>query len=106
MGLACVLGLAACVTIGQGTYSKNDAFDIMYECDLARSYGFYEDYSFILVDGKYRLGRQQGYAILEFLEDKGVDFRWKPKGKVPSQPLLARYRKQQLKLACAPFLAH
>ena len=85
MALGCVLGLTACLTIGEGTYPRDDAFDIMYECDMARSYGFYEDSSFILINGKYRMGLQQGYALLEFLEEHGVDFRWKPKGKIPSQ---------------------
>ena len=106
MGIMCALGLASCLSIGGASYSESDAFDIMYECHMARADGYFRDVTFILVDGKYRGGMQVGYSMLEFLEEKGVDFRWKPKGKTPSQAYLARYRKQQLKSACRPFLSY
>ena len=106
MGIMCALGLASCISIGGASYSESDAFDIIYECDMARSAGYFSEVSFILVDGKYRFGMQDGYAMLEFLEEKGVDFRWKPKGNIPSQSYLAKYRKQELKFACDPFLSY
>lgn len=106
MGIACVLGLTACISVGGSSYPTDDLFDIIYECDIARSYGYYSDASYILVDGKFRVGMQNGYVALEILEDLGVNFRWKPKGKTPPQIHLARYRKNQMKLACAPFLAY
>ena len=106
MGIMCALGLSACLSIGGNSFQKDDAFDIIYECNMARSYGYYDEVTFILVGGKYRIGMQDGYWMLEFLEEKGVDFRWKPEGKTPPQPQLARYRKQQLKSACYPFLTY
>ena len=109
MGLLCALGLATCVTIGGTTYPKEDAYDIAYECAMARSAGYYNDVTFILVNGKYRSGLQQGYLALDILEEHGVEFLWKPKGsrpgQRPNQGYLAMFRKEQLKLACYPFLA-
>ena len=61
MGIMCALGLASCISIGGASYSESDAFDIIYECDMARSAGYFSEVSFILVDGKYRFGMQDGY---------------------------------------------
>ena len=106
MGLMCTLGLAACISVGGSSYTEKKLNDIIYECRTANSYQFYNEITFILVDGKYRSGRQQGYLALEVLEELGVDFRWKPSGKVPSQGFLAKYRKDQLRSACYPFLVY
>ena len=103
LGLMCSLGLVACITVGGNSYSESDFYDISYECGMASSEGYFSEVTFILVGGKYRAGRQQGYLALEMLEELGVEFRWKPKGKTPSQAALAKYRKNQLKAACYPF---
>ncbi len=76
----------------------------MYECFMAESYSYYDRNTFILVGGEYRIGQQDGYRTLEFLEEHGVPFRWKPDGEIISQPLLAKYRKNQLVGACLPFI--
>ena len=104
MGVMCTLGLASCIAVGGISYPEKDVYDVKYECVMAEDYGFYDESTFILVKGRYRSGMQQGYLALEFLEEKGVDFSWKPTGKNPSQSYLAAYRKNQLKLACLPFL--
>ena len=106
MGLMCALGLVSCITIADTSYSESDAYDIIYECGMARSSRYFSELSFILVNGRYRSGMQHGYLMLDFLEEKGVPFKWKPKGKIPSQLFLAKYRKQQLINACGPFLSY
>lgn len=100
----CALGLTACITLNGISYPKKDFYDIKYECGMAQSEGFFEEVSYILVGGRYRLGMQQGYLALEMLENKGVDFSWKPKGKIPNQYSLAIFRKKQLIDACTPFI--
>jgi len=105
MSLMCILGLATCVTVSGTAYPENDLYDIIYECNMAQSSGFYEEVSFILVGGEYRIGLQDGYQALDYLEERGVNFRWKPDGDVKSPAHLAKYRKQQLILACAPFIS-
>ena len=81
MGLMCTLGLAACITVNGNSYPEKKFNEIIFECETARSYKFYNEFSFILVGGKYSAGSQQGYIALEVLEELGVDFRWRPKGK-------------------------
>ena len=104
MGLMCSFGLAACIAVGGSSYSESDFYDISYQCEMARSNGFFNEASFILINGRYRQGFQQGYLALEKLEEMGVDFRWKPKGGRQPQHALSNYRKKQLINSCHPFL--
>ncbi len=106
MGLMCSLGLVTCITVGGNSYPVRDVHDIHTICYQASDYGYYNDVTFILVGGKYRSGLQSGYMALDGLEELGVEFRWKPKGKTPPQSYLAKYRKDQLKTACYPFLVY
>ncbi|MDG1117621.1 MAG: hypothetical protein P8N72_10890 [Flavimaricola sp.] len=105
MSLMCTLGLATCITVGGTAYTTNDLHDITYECFMAQGAGFFEEVTFILLDGEYRIGLQDGYLALEFLEERGVTFRWKPDGDIRSPTHLAKYRKAQLIGACLPFIS-
>jgi hypothetical protein len=105
MSLMCTLGLATCITVNGTAYTTDDLYDIKYECAMAQSAGFFEEVTFILVDGEYRIGLQEGYQTLDFLEERGVTFRWAPDGDIRSPAHLANYRKDQLIRACLPFMS-
>ncbi len=104
MSLMCTIGLVTCVTLNGTSYTKDDFYDITHECFMAQGDGYYEEVTFILVGGDYRIGLQDGYQTLDFLEERGVEFRWKPDGEIKSQAHLAKYRKDQLVRACSPFI--
>lgn len=105
MSLMCTIGLATCITVNGVSYTTSDLNEIVYQCSMAQSAGYYETVSFILLDGEFRMGLQDGYLTLEFLEERGVNFMWKPDGGAKSQAHLANYRKSELVQACAPFIS-
>ena len=105
MSLMCALGIATCISVNGQNFTKDSVDEILFQCGEAELNGYYSEFTYILVDGKYRLGQQAGYLALEILEDNDVDIRWRPKGPIPSQFQLAKYRKQQLVSACYPFLS-
>lgn len=71
---------------------------------MAQRYGHYDEVAFILVGGEYRIGLQDGYQTLDFLEERGVKFRWQPDREIISPTHLANNRKDQLIRACSPFI--
>lgn len=104
MGLLCALGLAACVSVNGDTITENDFLEARYECLMAASAGYYHEVTYILVDGQYRVGLQDGYRTLDRLEDLGVSVRWRPDSSRTPQAQLARFRKAELMRLCRSFI--
>lgn len=104
MGLMCALGLATCVTINGTSYSESAFVEIRYECLMAASARYYHEVTYILVDGQYRVGLQDGYRTLDRLEDLGVSVRWRPDSSRTPQAQLARFRKAELMRLCRSFI--
>lgn len=104
MSLLCSLGLVTCITVGGTDYTTDQFENIMYECLMAESDGYYQESSYILVNGNYRIGLQDGYRTLDSMEEYGVTVRWSPTGGASSQVHLARHRRAELVRICRPFI--
>lgn len=96
MSIKCFFG-AACISIMGSSIPEDDA---RYLFELCHGVSSYPLTSYILQNGQYRPD-QQGYFLLDQIEEAGLDVRWKPSHvNNPSGNALANHRRGEALKLC------
>ena len=101
MALSCLLGFAACLAYQGDNIPMDDVNAIQDTCSSLSNLA---PYTYVLTpDMDYRA---YGYSAMDYLEDLGLNFSWKPdewNSRTMNVSVLANYRKAEILRACREF---